>query len=114
MFSFQNKIEPSWTLLERREYLLDTMKSPNPSGFHHIDISRDVTFDEETTLNKYRKCQHEEVHEEDVPPRKLEDAPSPESETLEDYDMLEPQEPPTMNRSRKRNLSWVAENIQEP
>ena len=29
------------------------------SGFHHIDISRDVAFDEETTLNKSRKCQHE-------------------------------------------------------
>ena len=25
------------------------------SGFHHIDISRDVTFDEETTLKKYRR-----------------------------------------------------------
>src|SRR5713101_5802207 len=24
------------------------------SGFHHIDISRDVTFDEESTLKKYR------------------------------------------------------------
>ena len=26
------------------------------SIFHHIDISRDVIFDEETTLQKYRKC----------------------------------------------------------
>ena len=25
------------------------------SGFHHIEISMDVTFDEETTLKKYRK-----------------------------------------------------------
>ena len=25
------------------------------SGFHHIDISRDVTFDEETNLNKSRR-----------------------------------------------------------
>ena len=38
------------------------------SGFHHIEISRDVTFDEETTLKKSRRCQLEEVHEEDVPP----------------------------------------------
>ena len=26
------------------------------SGFHHIDISRDVTFNEEETLKKYRRC----------------------------------------------------------
>ena len=32
-------------------------------GFHHIEISRDVTFGEETTLNKSRRCQLEEVHE---------------------------------------------------
>ena len=38
------------------------------SGFHHIDISRDVTFDEDTTLKKYRSCHLEEVHEDDVPP----------------------------------------------
>ena len=28
--------------------------------------------------------------------------------------MIEPQEPLTMNRSLKRNISWVRENIQEP
>ena len=33
------------------------------SGFHHIDISRDVTFDEEVDIKKYRRCQLEEVHE---------------------------------------------------
>ena len=27
----------------------------NP-GFHHMEISRDVTFDEEATLKRYRKC----------------------------------------------------------
>ena len=37
------------------------------TGFHHIEISRDVTFDEEITLKKSRRCQLEEVHEEDVP-----------------------------------------------
>ena len=26
------------------------------SGSHHIEISRDVTFDEETTLKKSRRC----------------------------------------------------------
>ena len=41
-------------------------------GFHNMDISRDVTFYEETTLKKTRRCHPEEVHEEDVPPRKVE------------------------------------------
>ena len=57
--------------------------------------------------------QHEEVYEEDVPPRNIEVAPSPEDETSEDCDMLEPQEPPTMNMSQKRNPSCVREIIQE-
>ena len=41
------------------------------SGFHHIEISRDVTFDEETNFKKSRRCQLEELHEEDVPTRKV-------------------------------------------
>jgi hypothetical protein len=28
-------------------------------GYHHIEISRDVTFDEDATLNKSRRCQLE-------------------------------------------------------
>ena len=31
-------------------------------GFHHMDISRDVTLDEEVALKRYRKCQYEEVY----------------------------------------------------
>ena len=46
-------------------------------GFHHIEISRDVTFDEEEAPKKYRRYHLEEVHEEDVPPRMVEDEPSP-------------------------------------
>ena len=64
-----------------------------------MEISRDVTFDEEAALKRSRKCQHEEVYEEDVPPRNIEVAPSPEDETSEDHDMLELHEPPTMNMS---------------
>ena len=82
------------------------------SGFHHIEISRDVTFDEETTLKKSRKCQLEEVHEEDVPPRKVEAKTSHEIVAYEYHDMLEPQEPPTMDISRKRKPAWVREIIQ--
>jgi hypothetical protein len=39
-------------------------------GHHHIDINRDVTFDEDGTLKKSRRCQLEEVYEEEpVSPR---------------------------------------------
>ena len=67
------------------------------SRFHHIDISRDVTFDEETSLKKSRRCHLEEVHEEDVPPRKVEAEPSPKIVASEDHDIIEPQEPSTMD-----------------
>ena len=75
------------------------MKSPNPSGFHHIKISRDISFDEETTLKKSRRCHLEEVHEEDVTPRRTEVEATPEIVASEDHGMLEPQEPPTMDIS---------------
>ena len=64
-----------------------------------MEINRDVTFDEEETLKRSRKCQHEEVQEEDVPPTNEETAPSPKNETSENHDMIEPQEPPAMNIS---------------
>jgi hypothetical protein len=39
-------------------------------GHHHIEISKDMTFDEEATLKKSRRCQLEEMHEEEpVNPR---------------------------------------------
>ena len=63
------------------------------SRFHHIEISRDVTFDEETALKKARRCQLEEVHEKDVPPRGTEAEPTPEIVASEYHDMLEPQDP---------------------
>ena len=63
-------------------------------GFHHMEISRDVTFDEEAALKRSRKCQHEEVYEEDAPPKNLEATFLPEY-----HDMTEPQEPPTMEIS---------------
>jgi hypothetical protein len=36
-----------------------------PSHFH-IEISRDVTFDEDVALKKYGRCQLEEVYEEEL------------------------------------------------
>ena len=76
-----------------------------------MEISRDVTFDEDATLKKLRKSQLEETYEEVVAPRdaKLmkEVAPSPDDEILEEHDMLEPQEPPHMNISHKRKPAWA-------
>jgi hypothetical protein len=34
-------------------------------GYHHIDINRDVTFDEYAELKSSSKCQLEEVYEEE-------------------------------------------------
>ena len=76
-----------------------------------MEINRDVTFDEEAALKRSRKCQHEEVYEEDVPPRNEETTCLPEDEIPEEHDMTEPQEPPTMEMSRKRKPAWAREII---
>jgi hypothetical protein len=75
----------------------------------HIEISRDVTFDEEAALKKSRRCQLEEVYEEEpVNPRTTESVrevprtAEPDEETPEDHDITEVQEPPQMTFSHKR------------
>jgi hypothetical protein len=85
-------------------------------GHCHIEISRDVTFDEEAALKKSRRCQLEEVYEEEpVNPRiaeSMREVPrtvepvrevvtSPDEELLEDHDIVEVQEPPQMTFSHK-------------
>jgi hypothetical protein len=97
-------------------------------GHRHIEISRDVTFDEEAALKKSRRCQLEEVCEEEpVNPRTTEsvrEAPrvaepvrevvaSPDEEILEDHDTIEVQEPPQMTFSHKRKPAWARELIQD-
>ena len=64
-------------------------------------------------MKKFRRCLLEEVHEEDVPPRKVEVEPSPEIVASEDHDMIEPQKPPTMDISRKIKPTSVKTIIQE-
>ena len=78
-----------------------------------MEISRDVAFNEEAALKKYRKCQHEKMYEEDAPPKNVEATFLPKDETREDHDMKEPQEPPTMEISQKRKPAWEREIIQE-
>jgi hypothetical protein len=77
-------------------------------GYHHIDINRDVIFDEDATINKSRRCKLEEVYEEEpVAPRVekpvREVITSHDEEILEDHDIIESQEPPQMTISHKRN-----------
>jgi hypothetical protein len=86
-------------------------------GHHHIDIRRDVTFDEDATLKKSRRCHLEEVYEEEpVAPRVAEPVreviASPDEEILEDHDIVEFQEPPQMTISHKRKIAWAREIIQ--
>ena len=82
-----------------------------------MEINRDVTFDEDATLKKSRKCQPEEPYEEVVAPRAVElmkeVTPSHDDEILEEHDMLEPQEPPHMNITQKIKPAWICDIIQE-
>ena len=87
-------------------------------GYHHIEINRDVTFDEDATLKKSRRCQLEEVYEEEhvapgvtEPRKKL--AFTLDDEIPEDHDMIEYQEPPQMKISHNRNPAWERELIQD-
>jgi hypothetical protein len=97
-------------------------------GHCHIEISMDVKFDEEATLKKLRRCQLEEVYEEEpVNPRTTESmrevpratepvqevVASPDEETPEDHDITKVQEPPQMTLSRKRKSAWARELIQD-
>jgi hypothetical protein len=98
------------------------------SGHRHIEISRDVTFDEDAALKKSRKCQLEEVYEEEpVIPRVAESVrevsravepvrevvTSLDKEILEDHYVVEFQEPPQMTISHKRKPAWTRELIQD-
>jgi hypothetical protein len=84
-------------------------------GHHHIEISRDVTFDEDAALKKSKLYQLEEVYEEEpvIPNTAMREVPraaepvrevvtSPDEELLEDHDIVEVQEPPQMMILHKR------------
>jgi hypothetical protein len=95
-------------------------------GHHHIEISRDVTFDEDAALKKSGICQLEEVYEEEpvIPSTAMREVPraiepvrevviSPDEEILEDHDISEVQEPPQMTILHKRKPAWARELIQD-
>jgi hypothetical protein len=85
-------------------------------GYQHIEISRDVTFVEDVVLKKSRRCQLEEVYEEEIIAPKVAESVrevtvSPDDEILEDHNMIESQEPPLMMISHRRKPAWVREPI---
>jgi hypothetical protein len=93
---------------------------------HHIEINRDVTFDEDAVLKKYKLCQLEEVYEEEpvIPSTAMREVSrdaepmsevvtSPDEELLEDHDIVEVQEPPQMTILHKRKLAWARDLIQD-
>jgi hypothetical protein len=97
-------------------------------GHYHIEIRRDVTFDEDETIKKSRKFHLEEVYEEKhVIPRvakSVREVPraakpvrevvtSPDEEILEYHDVVEFQEPPQMTISHKIKSTWARDIIQD-
>ena len=95
-------------------------------GHHHFEINRHVTFDEDAALKKSRRCQLEEVYEEEpvIPRTAVREVPraaepvrevvtSPDEDILEDHDISEVQEPPEMTILHKRKPAWARELIQD-
>ena len=79
-------------------------------GFKKIDISRDVTFDEDLAYNKSRKRHVEEPEEIEVP--KIHDTTMNEEIQEEDRELEEHEETPQEKNSHKRKPAWVREAIQ--
>ena len=82
-------------------------------GFKKININRDVTFDENSAYNKYRKRPVEEPEEIEVP--RIQDTTMNDATQEEDREIEEPQEPvdpPQEKNPHKRKPAWVREAIQ--
>jgi hypothetical protein len=95
-------------------------------GHHHIEITKDVTFDEDAILKKSKLCQLEEVYEEEliIPSTTMREVPraaepvrevvtSPDEDLLEYHDIVEVQEPPQMTTLHKIKPDWAREIIQD-
>ena len=86
--------------------------------YRQIELSRDVTFDEDTNIRKSKKYKEDE--EEHETPRAAE-GPKPirnkeENQMSEDHDMTEPQKPeefPSEMISHKRRHAWEHGIIEE-
>jgi hypothetical protein len=112
MYTFQKKRELSWIPQERIGIFVGYCEVSKAfriyiPSYHHIEINRDVTFDEYATLKRSRKFHLEEVYEEElVAPRVAEPVKEVtvnlDDEIPEDHDVIESQEPPCMTISHKR------------
>ena len=92
----------------------DTLKIYFPR-YKKIDISRDVTFDEDTAYNKSRKRPAEDSEEAEVEVPKINDTIMNEETQEEDQYFEEPKihvDPPLEKNPHKRKTSWVRELIQ--
>ena len=77
-------------------------------GFKKIDISKDVTFDKDSTYNKYRKKPAKVLEESKAPI--IHDTTMKEETQEEDQEFEEPQEPvdpPHEKNPHKRKPTWV-------
>ena len=76
--------------------------------FKKIDISRDVTFNEDSTYNKSRKRPNEDSEETEVP--RIQDTTMNDANKDEDRGIEEPQEPidpPQEKNPHKSKPRWV-------
>ena len=81
-------------------------------GYKKIDISRDVTFDEDSAYNKSRKRPTKEPEETKLP--RIHDTTMNEAIPEEDREIEEPQElvdPPQEKNPHKRKPAWVREAL---
>ena len=79
-------------------------------GYKKIDISRDVTFDENTAYNKSRKRPAKEPEEVEAEAPRIHDTTMNEETQEEDQEFEEPQrpiDPPLEKNTHKRKPDWV-------
>ena len=79
-------------------------------GFKKIDISRDVTFGEDSAYNKSRKRPVEEPEEAEAEVTRIHDTIMDEGAQKEDREFKEPQrpvDPPLEKNPHKRKPAWV-------
>ena len=83
-------------------------------GFRQIETSRDVTFDEDTTVSGSKQNHLDEVRDEEPEASRVTNTDA-EEHVPKDHDMVEPQKPIDSPRevvTYKRRLAWAREIIQ--
>jgi hypothetical protein len=81
-------------------------------GYRQIEISRDVTFDEDATFSRSRQHHTDEIHDEEPKAPRVVDTDAgndvvPVEHGPEDHDMAEPQRPAETNTKKRRPLGLV-------